>query len=152
MEEMIVEEIQKSGFPKEIKLVRVQIAEMAEFHETLEPWYEKIVDGMHGKHTVGTLIKRIASGDLWMWCVITDDGEIHATIGTEILTYPSGLKTFMIRWVTGANRKMWLHLLDTLEDCAHHYECERIEAWARQGWVKHLPDYQMKHIEITKDL
>ncbi len=58
-------------------------------------------------------------------------------------------------WMTGENRKEWIHLLDELElYLREHQKCVAIKPICRSGWVSTLKakGYRITHVLMEKEL
>ena len=83
-------------------------------------------------------IKKMAmDGDWHMWLIWDDDKKIpKAVFFTEIYEEITGLKIGTMRFFSGSDRKDWLNLLSTLEEHMINAGVQRMEVWARRGWLK----------------
>ena len=135
----------------EHQLVSIDPNEMGQVWDILEPLMFKVIEGCNGRHTMQTLIAEIMSQELALWGVI-GHGGLKAIVGTQIGVEPSGLRKLAIRFTVGKHMPAWIGLLDDLEEYARSVGCNRIEAYARKGYAKHMPDYKMTHVMLEKDL
>lgn len=91
-----------------------------------------------------------------LWVVVMDDGEIKNKVVaagiTSLQANPNGTKTANIEMFGGENMKAWFSLKDTFEKWAKDEGCSDVRLWARKGWAKHLPDYNLTHYIMRKEL
>ncbi len=99
-------------------------------------------------------IKKMTLDGHWhMWVVWNEDNKIvKAVFFTEIYEEISGLKMGTIRFFSGEDRREWVQLLDTLEEHMRNAGVQRMEIWARRGWLRELPNYKLTHVLLEKDL
>ena len=99
-------------------------------------------------------IKEMALDGHWhMWVVWNEDNKIvKAVFFTEIYEEISGLKIGTIRFFSGEDRREWKKLLSTLEEHMRNAGVQRMEIWARRGWLRELPEYKLTHVLLEKDL
>ena len=99
-------------------------------------------------------IKEMAIDGHWhMWIVWNEERKIvKAVFFTEIYEEISGLKMGTIRFFSGEDRSEWKKLLSTLEEHMRNAGVQRMEIWARRGWLRELKEYKLTHVLLEKDL
>lgn len=89
----------------------------------------------------------------WQCWVIYDERGLAFVGATEVLRYPTGLKTLAIRMGTGRGMKLWKHLMeDVLADAAASAGCRKAEGQFRKGWRRVLPGWAHTHDVLERDL
>lgn len=117
----------------------------------IEHLVPSIIERSRGRVSVETLADDVTSGRLIVLAA-WHGGDVIALVGLQISIAATGLKLGTIRFATGANSHLWLHLIGEVEDMARRLGCERLEMWARKGWARRLQDYEMTHILLEKAL
>ena len=99
-------------------------------------------------------IKQMAIGGHWDMWIVWDEEKKNpkAIFFTELYEEISGLKIGSIRFFSGKDRRDWLSLLETLEEHMRNAGVQRMEIWARKGWLKELTSYKFTHVLLEKDL
>lgn len=110
-----------------------------------------IIERSKGRTSIETLSADVAAGRLHVLAV-WHGGEVIALVGLQINVAPTGLRLATIRFATGANSHLWLHLIGEVEDMARELGCDRLEMWARKGWARRLPAYEMTHVLLERAL
>jgi hypothetical protein len=135
----------------EPRLALIPPSEIGRVLSLVLPWLEKVVERSHGGNTLEGFLKQFAAG-LWQLWVIDDGAKLRGMLVTALDVTPSGRKVCTIRVVTGEDSLSWLHLTHDLEEWAKSKGCDRMEAWARKGWARRLPDWHMSHVMLEKDI
>lgn len=113
-------------------------------------WLASIVERSGRRYTLPALVDALIDGGMQVWLI--GDEEARGVVLTELYLAPSGLKFAAIRAATGEGAAGWMHLIDVLEAWARAEGCVAIDALARKGWARRLPDYHMSHVFLEKDL
>jgi hypothetical protein len=113
-------------------------------------WLASVVERSGRRYTFPILVEMIARGELQMW-LIGDDNPRGIVI-TELYYAPSGLKFAAIRAAVGEGAEGWMPLISILEEWAKAEGCVGIDALARKGWARRLPDYKLTHVFLEKEL
>ncbi len=88
----------------------------------------------------------------WLLLAVIAGERIKAVLAVETYEEVSGLKVASIRFATGEHAHEWVHLIAEIEAWAKANGCGKVEAMARKGWAKRLPDYRMTHVLLEKDI
>jgi hypothetical protein len=113
-------------------------------------WLASVVERSGRRYTLPVLVEMIARGEIQMWLI--GDEKARGIVLTELYYAPSGLKFAAIRGAVGEGAEGWMHLIDVLEDWAAREGCVAIDALARKGWARRLPDYKLSHVFLEKEL
>jgi hypothetical protein len=118
--------------------------------DEVRPWIEAACVRSRGKFDANDIRIGLLERDdqLWIW-----RSETAYAVGvTRITKYPK--KTVCtIRIVTGRNRREWeKECIAQIECWAKSQGCDAMELQARPGWKKALPDYDMTHVYLEKEL
>ena len=70
---------------------------------------------------------------------------------TQIAVYPRK-RVCLLLYVAGEGWARWRHLLDGICDWARSQGCAELEFSGRRGWLRKLPDWQFKHVTMSKRL
>ena len=92
----------------------------------------------------------LTRGELQLWLIGSGE-ELLAALLTELAKRPQGL-VGVIRFIAGAHRDRWLHLLPALEAWFRARGCVEAHCWARRGWERLLGDWKKTHILLEKRL
>ncbi len=119
-----------------------------------EPFIERACEYSRGSLTASVALHQIKNDGRQLWIIVNDSQprEVTAAGMTSIQQMPTGAKFLQIELLGGNNVKEWFDLKDLLEKWAKEQGCSGVLAWARKGWAKHMPDYQMTHYLMHKDL
>ncbi len=102
---------------------------------------------------IPSIKKMTMDGDWHMWVIWDNDNKNpRAVFFTEIYEEISGLKIGTMRFFSGRDRNDWKQLLSTLEENMRNAGVQRMEIWARRGWLRELPEYKLTHVLLEKDL
>lgn len=103
--------------------------------------------------SIPAIKQTVMAGQWQMWIIWEEEKKIpKAVFFTELYEEISGLKIGAMRFFSGRDRRDWLDLLESLEEHMRHAGVQRMEIWARRGWLKELPEYKMTHVLLEKDL
>jgi hypothetical protein len=98
------------------------------------------------------LIKEFAASGLWQIWFAVDDAGICAVAGTEMITYPTGLKVIAIRFGTGRERLKWQHFMEDVVAWGRSQGCTMAEGAFRRGWKRVLPGWHHGHDSLERAL
>lgn len=104
-----------------------------------------------GSVTPESLLAQVESGRWQLW-VIDDGRAVAAVLITELMIQPSGRKTCAVVALTGSDSLSWLHLLDDLDAWARSEGCTHMQAMARRGWARRMPQWKMTHVMLERSL
>ena len=114
------------------------------------PHIEAAVDHSEGELLAEDVYAPLCMGDMQLWVVVQDTAIVSSMI-TEIITYPRK-RTLRVLSLGGRGLKKWYYLFKEVEKFALYQECDSIEAWARKGFEKMLPDWKSSYQVLTKEL
>lgn len=101
-------------------------------------------------------VKDFVERGIWqLWLVLDDAKRIVFVGATEILIYPTELKTIAWRMGTGDGMDDWLHFMaPILEMAKDECGCSRGEGSFRTGWTRVLKNSGWRHTHsiLEKDL
>ena len=109
-----------------------------------------IVERSNGRLSERGLLDQILAAQTQLWLSYRDE-KPEAVVLTEIVNYPD-TKACKLYAATGHNRKNWVGFLPVIEEWARVQGCRSMEAFARPGWERNLPDYRKTHVFLEKDL
>lgn len=109
-----------------------------------------IAQATRQKLTVEDFGRLIADGSFTLW-VVLEDGVLLAVVITEIIQYPQR-RVCRVNACVGEHRQKWIHLLSEIEAWGRANGCAAMEILARKGWARVLPDYQMTHVFLEREL
>ena len=92
----------------------------------------------------------LTEGEMQLWLAI-DDGELLASMVTQVVTYPRK-RILRIIAIGGGEMERWIHFLSGLENWAMEQGCTALECWGRKGWLRVLEDWKCSYHVLTKDL
>ena len=114
------------------------------------PHIEAAVEHSEGELLPEDVFTNLCMGDMQLWVVVKDT-KIQATVITQIIDYPRK-NILRVLCLGGRGLKQWYHLFYQIEDFAKSNNCSAIEAWARKGFEKMLPDWKSSYQVLTKEL
>jgi len=121
-------------------------------HEAIDGMWpivvEHILKGLeygHGELDIEDIYRGIKSRDMQLWSAFQSDGECVASLVTEIFYFGSK-KVMRLIVLGGGHMSDWLDFLDTLREFAEANQCNRIEAYCRDGMMRRLEDYGYKKL------
>ena len=109
---------------------------------------DHIIKGLeygHGELDIEDIYRGIKSRDRQLWTAFQTDGEAVASLVTEIFWFGSK-KVLRLIVLGGGHMADWLDFLDTLREFAVANECNRIEAYCRDGMMRRLEHYGYKKL------
>lgn len=89
------------------------------------------------------------SGSSWLW-LVECEGEVTAICVTEIVNFPRQRKC-MLRYLAGSMKAIEPHI-PAIEDYARREGCAVMEAYARKGFVRRMPDWTQEYVIMRKEL
>ena len=119
-----------------------------------EPHIARACEHSHGMHTAETVFAQVKHGGRQLWIIVNDaqPREVTAAGVTSLQGCPTGKKFLQIEVLGGKNVKEWFDLKPQLEKWAKDEGCSAVQAWARKGWAKHLPDYGIAQYVMYKEI
>lgn len=136
-----------------MKLVGVPKDAVCQVWPLAAPMLVPAIARSSGRFSLKTIYEECLSGDQQLWLVWDPDSRLpKATVVTQIIPYPTGLKVLDVVAVAGEDRKKWTALLSQLEAWASSKGCKLVQLVARRGWAKELSEYDMTHILLEKVL
>jgi hypothetical protein len=133
-----------------MRLVGIPSTEVDNVWTSVSNMIEKAIDYGTSRITALEVYKRIKAREYQLWTVVDDDG-IRAVVVTEIVDAPKG-RVASIFICTGDGVDKWVNLLSEIEQWAKENHCDTIEAFARPGWKRMLPEYRARHIHLERQL
>jgi hypothetical protein len=92
----------------------------------------------------------VLAGRALLW-LATDGAIIHAAAVTQ-LAQTEWRKVCEIVACGGRDRRLWIHLIETIEDFARAEGCAATRIVGRKGWARVLAQYHTTRIVLEKDL
>lgn len=118
----------------------------------LEAFAESAAERSSGRYTAAH-IREFGEKGLWqLWLVHKPGENAVALCGTELITYPTGLKSVAIRFCAGHGREEWQHLVETILEQAKGQGCRLAEGAFRLGWRRVLPGWNHTHDYLERPL
>ncbi len=79
-------------------------------------------------------IKEWAETGAWQLWPVIENEEILSLTATELITYPTGLKTIAFRFCVGTDRERWQHYIENILEWGRLQGCTWKEGVTRIGW------------------
>lgn len=117
---------------------------------TLRPIVEKTLANVDTS-TAEDVYAEVSEGRSGLWIAVDGEGKPLAFLTHVIWNYPQK-KALRITRCGGSGILRWIHLLSEIEDFGRHVGCAFMEVVARKGYVRFLPDYQMTHVLMRREL
>ena len=121
-------------------------------HEAIDGMWgivvEHIMKGLefgHGELDIEDVYRGLKSREMQLWSAFQTDGECVASLVTEIFYFGSK-KVMRLIVLGGGHINGWVDFLDTLKEWAIENECDRIEAYCRDGMMRRLEPYGYKKL------
>lgn len=133
------------------ELVRIPVETVSQVWPLIDDLVDFGVKRTNGRLTAENL-KEYAEDGRYRLFVIWQEGKVKAVIMAEIYITLSGRKIASVTFVAGRRRHEWIELIQALEGWARSEGADVLEAWARKGWQRDLPDYRMTHVLLEKEL
>lgn len=96
-----------------------------------------------GVNEIGTddILAALVERNMQLWCGFdTDTEELVVVMVTEIIQHPK-IKVCHIVANGGSRLSEWEPFMETIKAWALSLGCQRITAFARDGWIRRLKDY-----------
>ena len=120
--------------------------------DAMYPHLIKVIDLAAGDISEQSIKNRALSGN-GIIVVVSDGDEVLAVTTAEVVTYDSGLKSFLIPVLGGHDIHEWgPQWFEHMKALAKHLGCSELRGLAaRNGWLRLLKDYGWKesHTVIT---
>ena len=123
-------------------------------HEAIDGMWgivvEHIMKGLefgHGELDIEDVYRGLKSREMQLWSAFQTDGECVASLVTEIFYFGSK-KVMRLIVLGGGHINGWLDFLDTLKEWSIENECDRIEAYCRDGMMRRLEPYGYKQLYL----
>lgn len=102
-----------------------------------------------GNYELADVFERLLNNHCQLWIAI-DDGELIAAMVTQISNFPRK-RVLTVMYLAGKHRKLWMHFMEQIENWAKQQGCVGVEAYARKGLLKWLPDWRQAYVVIRRD-
>lgn len=106
-----------------------------------------------GRMRVEDVFRLVSSGEWSLW-VIGEAGAPapDAFIAMSVKTEPSGIKSAVLEFMVGENRKEWLPHIHKIETWALELGCARIQMLVPKVFARDLQEYRLSHVFLEKAL
>lgn len=112
----------------------------------------KALEYSSGRYNEKTVVDGLVSGAMQLWIAV-EDGNIHMSLITQIMTYPTGLKVCEIFVLGGLDRNKWLEPgTKVITKYAKELGCSRLQMIGRKGWERVLKDWKSVTIMLEQSL
>ncbi len=112
--------------------------------DAMAPFIEEACATCNGRYASEHIRHWAEIGDWQLW-VVSDRDEVLSVTGTQIISYPTGLKSIAIRLCDGKERERWQHFLDDILTWGKGQGCTLREGMFRIGWRRVLKDWTHTH-------
>lgn len=117
----------------------------------IEPWIVSACARSGGRYEAPHVRDFFLRGVWQLWLI--HDAEGIAFVGaTEVIRYPTGLQSLVIRIGTGRGMRSWLHCMDEVLARAKTHGCTKAEGEFREGWARALTGWTKTHVVLERDL
>jgi len=114
------------------------------------PMLINAVERGDGNYELSDVFDLLLTNHFQLWVAM--DGETaQAAMVTQISTFPRK-KVLTVMYLAGKHRKNWMHFMDDIEKWAAIQGCVGLEAYARKGLLKWLPEWRRVCTVIRKDI
>lgn len=135
-----------------MKLFFIPKSELSEWSSIITPLLKSASEYSGERYEAEDILLRASEGWFQLWAVMNEH-VLEAICVTETTQYPK-CKEMSIVIMTGKNMKLWLFLLNNLENIARDMGCKRLKGYARPGWERIINKhgYRKTHVILEKDL
>jgi len=140
----------RMSFSAETELALVSTDNLGLHWPHIASWVIEALQRSSNRYNVADIYNALATSKMVAFAIYKD-GKIVAVCVAEIAEFPS-CKSLSIVIMVGKDREEWLHHLTEIEEFGRKQNCEIIEAWARPGWERVLPDWKKTHVLLEKKL
>ena len=118
----------------------------------IRPLIDKALVYSNGEMLTADILSSLLNKELLLF-IGTEDDEINSALIAELVNYPRKRVFRILTWSTksGHDFKLWIDLLNIIEDFARSAGCTSLEAWVRKGLVKRLK-WDHERSVVTKKL
>lgn len=120
-----------------MQIVGLDSAKVQKLWPTLKPFFESFAVRSQGRDSVETLRRHVLEKDMQCW-VAQEDGQIFACALTEVILTDTGQRWAHLGYLSGRERKRWLHLADEFKAKAKTAGMDGVTIHARKGWTRFL--------------
>lgn len=114
----------------------------------LGPWVVQAIGDEVNYMDVEYVKAQVLCGNCCIWVGHASEhyeaNAIEVVLVCEIAFY-CGMRTLVLRWLSGRNMPSWLAHLPHLENWASCQGFVRMEIWGRKGWERELKPHGYKH-------
>jgi hypothetical protein len=112
-------------------------AKVQKLWPSLQPFFESFALGGSGRDSSETLRRSVIERDMQCW-IAQEDGKIYACALTEVVLTATGQRWAHLGYLTGHERKRWLHLASEFKAKAKEAGMDGVTIHARKGWTRFL--------------
>lgn len=132
-------------------LVPIEPARVGEAWPLVRKHLADMAQRSRGKVLAEDIAQLSFEGRMHQWIVLDDDRNLLATGVTEIADYPRK-RVAKIIGLVGEHSERWIHHLADIEAWARAQGCASIMNIARKGWARKVPQYDLTHVVLERDL
>lgn len=129
-------------------LVTYQSNQIDEVWDKVKPLIKKVLNKIDFCYTIENIKDLLISQDMQLWTSYNKT-QLESVCVTRVMMQPQ-YKSLEI--VLMAGRLNALPFLKNVEEWARSIGCKKIKIEGRKGWVKILPDYSQKTVQLEKEL
>ena len=111
----------------------------------------RAVERGDGNYTLENVFALLVNNHAQLWVAVDEDETIHAAMVTQITNFPQKM-ILTVLYLAGKHRKNWQIFMDDIELWAKNQGCVGMEAYARKGLLRWLPDWRRVYTVIRKDI
>ncbi len=115
------------------------------------PMINRAVERGDGNYFLEDVFSLLLENRAQLWVAVEEDETIHAAMVTQISVFPRK-RILTVLYLAGKHRKFWIHFMDSIELWAKNQGCVGVEAYARVGLLKWLPEWRRAYTVIRKDI
>jgi hypothetical protein len=128
-------------------IVGLDASNVQKLWPSLKPFFESFASCSNGRDSAETLKRMVIERDMQCW-IAQEDGKIYATALSEIVLTPTGQRWAHLGYLTGRERKRWLHLAPEFKAKAKEAGMDGVTIHARKGWTKFLQSQGFKDTHV----
>lgn len=109
---------------------------------------KKATDRDKGRSSPETIFESIQKDEALLWA--TDDLSLVCI--TSIESYPTGIKACVVQACGGEDLEKCKELCELLADYAKTIDCDLLEIYGREGWLRTLPNFTKDVVAMSRDI
>lgn len=130
----------------------IEMADLSNVWPVVRDEVLKAVEYSNGRYSEKTIIDGLLTGMMQLW-VLSNNGSGDASLITQVVNYPTGLKVCDVILLGGIESKSWAEFITSqLSKWAESLGCHSLQIIGRPGWEKVLKNWGKTAVMLEKPL